>query len=225
MPTTSSGETVYAAPATLEEYVQVDPNQFSISTSGSPSAWREFLESIQVRAKARIDEFCNRDFEDHPGDTITLNGGATGKKLLSLPTPVRAVSEVRVDGEVVDSDEYVVDLDEAHLVRLEPPQSDAVDLLAQEGRSLKTRRPEWETGYQNIDVDLDWGYQSPPNDIVHAELELVSNVMQGLAQRREGMTIEQDDVDVKVQLPKTMTSELRGLLSEHRERGRTAGVI
>lgn len=224
MPTTSSGETVYADPDEVEAYVQTDPAQFSLSTQGSPSEWREFLEARQVEAKARIDEYCGRDFQDHAGDTVALNGGATGQRILSLPTPLRAVSEVRVDGDVVDADDYVVDLDQAQLIRTEPPSSDAVDRLAQRGTD-PTGRPEWQTGYSNIAVDCDWGYTSPPSDVAEAEQKLVAHTVVGLTQMREGMVVQQDDVDVQVQLPSAMTAEVRGMLKAHRETGRTMGLI
>lgn len=226
MPTTSSGETVYADPDVMEEYVQTKANQFSIDASNAPpSDWRTFLERIQVRMKSRIDEYCGRDFEDHSNDTVTLHGGANGKRILDLVDaagePVRSVSEVRVDGEVVSTDEYVVD--DGQLIRTEPPQVDAVDALARAGQTK--HRPEWSEGYGNIAVDLDWGFQSPPGDVVEAELKLVAHTITGLSQLREGMIVQQDDVDVSVQLPEAMTPEVKELLRHHRQSGRTAGVI
>lgn len=226
MPTTSAGDTVYADPDDMEEYVQTKANQFSIDASnGSPTNWRKFLEKIQVRMKSRIDEYCGRDFEDHTGDTVTINGGANGKRILDLVDeagePVRSVSEVRVDGEVIPTEQYVVD--DGQLIRTEPPQVDAVDALAR-GTAV-SGRPEWETGYGNIAVDLDWGYQSPPADVVEAELKLVAHTVTGLNQLREGMIVQQDDVDVSIQLPEAMTSEVKELLRHHRQSGRTAGVL
>jgi len=224
MPTTSSGEFVYASPDAVESYVQTDPAQFSLSTQGAPSEWREFLEARQLEAKARIDEYCGRDFADHPGDTVTLDGGATGGRILSLPTPLRAVSEVRVAGEVIPTDDYVVTTDEAQLIRTDPASQDAVERLAQRGAD-HTGRPAWPTGYGNIAVDCDWGYQSPPADIAEAEQKLVAHTVVGLTQMREGMVVQQDDVDLTVQLPSAMTAEVRGMLKPHRDPGRAMGVL
>lgn len=227
MPTTSSGETVYADPAVMEEYVQTDANQFSLDpTNGPPSDWRVFLETIQSRMKTRIDEYCGRDFEDHPNDTITLHGGANGKRILDLVQaagePVRSVAEVRVDGEVVPTAEYVVE--DGQLIRTEPPSDDAVAMLSQR-TDHPPGRAEWDEGYSNIDVDLDWGYQTPPDDIVEAELKLVAHTVTGLAQMREGMIVQQDDIDVTVQLPEAMTPEITELLGHHRDGGRSMGVL
>jgi len=227
MPTTSSGDTVYAAPDVMEEYVQTDANQFSLDpTNGPPSDWRVFLEKIQARMKSRIDEYCGRDFEDHAGDTVTLHGGANGKRILDLVQaagePVRSVSEVRVDGDVVPTAEYVVK--EGQLIRTDPPSDDAVAMLSQR-TDHPPGRPEWDGGYGNIAVDLDWGYQTPPADVAEAELKLVAHTVTGLAQMREGMVVQQDDIDVTVQLPEAMTPEIKELLRHHRERGRTMGVL
>lgn len=209
MPTTSSGDTVYAPPDDMEEYVQTDANQFSLSTTGNPSQWREFLEKIQSRMKDRIDEYCGRDFEDHAGETKTFNGGPTASRYLTLPTPVRSISEVRVNGEALAADKYV--RDGSKLIRVDPDDNAA--------------QAEWPAGYQNIEVDLDWGYQTPPPDVVEAELKLVAHTVTGLAQMREGMIVQQDDVDVQVQLPEAMTPEIKNMLRKHRESGRVAGVI
>jgi len=220
MPTTSDGETVYADPADVEEYVQTEPNQFSLSDSGSdPTEWRKFLEKIQVRMKSRIDEYVDReDFEDHPSDTVTLNGGPSPSLILHLPEPVRSVSEVRVDGEVLDASKYVVD--DNQLIRLDP-DGDAVEELA----DTEVEDAHWETGYGNIAVDLDWGYQTPPADIVEAELKLVAHTVTGLAQMREGMVVQQDDIDLQVALPEAMTTEVKNILRHHRSGGRSMGVI
>lgn len=213
MPTTSSGDTVYAEPAVMEEYVQTKQSTFSLSTTADPdgdgaSEWREFLEKIQVRMKARIDEYVGQDFEDHAGDTVVLNGGTSASRILALPDPVRAVSAVRVDGEVLDASLYRW-TESGQLIRLD------------EGSTRK----QWPTGYGNIEVDLDWGHTSPPADVVEAELKLVAHSMAGLAQLREGMVVQTDDVDLQVALPEAMTTEVKNILRHHRSGGRTAGVI
>ena len=213
MPTTSSGDTVYADPSRLADYVQTSNESFGLSTTADgdgASPWLEFLETIQARMKARIDEYTGRDFEDHSDDTLQFDGGATSSRFLSLPEPVRSVTEVRVDGDVVDPGTYRWK-ESGQLIRLDPSDSSA--------------RASWPAGYGNIAVDLDWGYQSPPADVVEAELKLVSHTVAGLAQMREGMVVQQDDVDLQVALPEAMTTEVKNILRHHRSSGRSAGVI
>lgn len=212
MPTTSDGDTVYAPPDDVEDYVQSNPDQFSLSADGhSPTPWREFLESLQVKMKARIDEYVDRqDFEDHAGDTVTLNGGASASRILELPSPVRAVTEVRVAGAALATSKYQWN-EEGQLIRVDPDDS--------------AKAAHWPEGYGNIDVDLDWGYSSPPPDVQEAEMKLVANTVSGLAQMREGMVVQQDDIDLQVALPEAMTTEIKNILRHHRTGGRSMGVI
>lgn len=212
MPTTSSGDTVYADPDVMEEYVQSGANQFSHSTTGeAPTEWRQFLEKIQVRMKARIDEYVDReDFEDHTGDTVVLDGGASASRFLDLPEPVQTVDEIRVDGEALDANQYQWK-ESGQLIRVDADDSSAP--------------AKWPTGYGNVEVDLDWGYSTPPEDVVEAELKLVAHSVTGLAQLREGMVVQQDDIDLQIALPSAMTTEVKNILRHHRTSGRTAGVI
>lgn len=226
MPTTSNGDTVYADPTAMEAYAQQDNDTFSLSDSfDDPTDWRTFLEARQVEAKARIDQYTGRDFEDHAGDTVTFDVGPTSRRILDLPTPVRNVTEVRVDGEVIPTDEYVV-RDESQLIRLDPDTDAVSDALPDyDDYAIDTPDGHWPAGYDNVAVDLDWGYQTPPPDVAEAEMKLVNNTLSGLAQMREGVIVQQDDVDVTVNLPSAMTSEVRGMLKAHRDTGRMAGVI
>lgn len=211
MPTTSDGELVYAAPAEVERYVQTQPSNLGLATTGSPSEWRLFLEARQEDAKARIDSFCDRDFEDHPGDTVTLDGGDGSKRILRIPSPVQSVTEVRVDGTLLSEGDYVVK-DSGQLLR-----DYGNPHLFQERRRFSDRRrkPTWLRGISNIDVSLDWGYETPPSEISEAEKKLVDHTLVGLTQKREGLFIEENDISVSVNIPTAMNSEIRNMLSRH----------
>lgn len=220
MPTTSDGEFVYAEPERAEVYTQTAADQFSLSTSGDPSEWRIFVEERQTEAKARIDEYCGRDFENHPGDTVVLDVGSAPQRFIDLPTPVQSVSEVRVDGVAIPASDYRVG-DEGFLIRISDELTTEQQLL----EDALPSRPVWPAGYGNIEVDLDWGFTTVPNDIAEAEKKLVAHTVTGLTQMREGMIVQQDDIDVHVQLPEAMTPEIKQMLGAHRSGGRTMEVI
>lgn len=212
MPTTSDGTTVYADPAEVEDFVQTQPTNFSLGTSGSPSEWREFLEQRQKDAKDRIDAYCDRDFEDHVGDTVTRDGGDGSKRILSIPSPARSVTEVRVEGDILDADSYVVK-ESGQLIR----DYGSPHLFRERRRfSSKRKKPTWLSGYGNIEVDLDWGYQQPPGEIAKAEKMLVDHTVVGLTQKREGMFIEENDISVRINIPIAMNSEIRSILDRHK---------
>ena len=219
MPTTSSGDTVYADPDDMVEYVQTDANQFSLSTTGSPSEWREFLEKIQVRMKARIDEYVDRqDFEHHQDDTRIIDVGASPTRILELPAPVITVDEVRVRDEALDGGGYGSGYGDV-------TGADQYE-VRDSGQLIRTGDSDaWPSGYGNVKVTLDWGYASPPEDVVEAELKLVAHTVTGLAQLREGMVVQQDDIDLQIALPNAMTTEVKNILRHHRSGGRSMGVI
>lgn len=215
MPTTSDGTFVYADPAEVEAYVQTQPTNFSLGTTGSPSEWREFLEARQKDAKSRIDSYCDRDFEDHPADTITLDGGDGSKRILSIPSPARNVQAVRVEGSTLSSDDYHVK-ESGQLIRDHGAPETLRRSREQRFGTSGHRKPTWWSGYGNIEVDLDWGFQEPPHEIAEAEKKIVDHTLVGMTQKREGMFIEENDISVRVNIPVAMNSEIRSMLDRHK---------
>jgi hypothetical protein len=223
VPTTSSGETVYADPGELTSYVQTDPESLGLSTTADEDGdgttdWQDFLETLQAKAKGRIDDFCRRDFEDHPNATVALNGGS-GTSVLSLPSPVREVREVRADGSPVDDDTYHVEKTSGSLVYT-GGASDRGRYGNPTGPPVRTReRGEWPSGYGNVEVDLDHGFETPPPAVQEAELKLVDHTVVGMAQKREGMVVQADSFEMAVNIPVAWNNEIRGMLKPHREVG------
>jgi len=210
MAETSAGETVYAPGDELEKYVQSSAESLGFSETQTvdgteTTEWRRFLEKTQVKSKARIDEYCRRDFEDHPDDTLT-ESGEDGTSVIRLTGPVRQVHAVRVGGTAIDADTY---------------HCEGAGSLVRTAGSPRNRYghhdPQWPAGYGNIEIDLDWGYVAPPADIVQAEMELVDNVVASLVVKREGTVVQADNFEVEVSIPNAMTAEIRELLNEHRE--------
>ena len=198
MPTTSSGETVYADPDELEVYVQTSPESLGVSTNDTDNSgtgdWREYLEALQPKAKSRIDSYCERDFEDHPNATVALDGG---DQVIFAPSPVRTVYAVRIDGETLPADGY----------------------HAKEGGSLIRTGRTWPEGYGNVEVDLDYGWRTPPDDVAEAEMKVVDHTVVGQAQKREGMVTQSDDFSLEVNIPVAWNREIRGMLEPHRKMG------
>jgi len=199
VPQTAAGEQVYADPVERERYVQVEAGDLGLSTQdpdgNSETEWSQLLDSLQTKAKARIDRFCQRDFADHPNDTVTLDGG-TGTSVLRLPSPVRDVTAVREAGETLDA----------------PPDG---EYQWSKVGSLIRQYGEWRPGYRNIEVDLDYGYRSPPEDVAEAELKLVDHTLAGMSQKREGTVVQSDDFSLEVNLPLAMNAEIKGMLRPH----------
>lgn len=193
---TSSGESVYANPDELESYIQSNPESFHLSTEPTegdgPSEWREYLENLQVKARGRIDDHCNRDFEYHENDTLQVDGGSS---VVFLPSPVHEIHEIRTGGSPVSEDKYE---------------------FKRSGALVADRS--WPEGINALEVDLDHGYESPPPAIQEAEMKLVDHTVIGQIQKREGMTVQADSFEVKVNIPIAMNSEIREMLEPHQVR-------
>lgn len=222
MPQTSSGETVYASPDECAGYIQTNPNSLGLSDTQDDdtdgvSDWREFFERLQPAAKGRIDRYCRRDFEDHPDATVTLDGG-DGTKVLYLPDPVHTVYEVRVDGDVIPSDNYHAKHSGALVYTGDSPgkgaygNEDGPHTHARTGGSSG----HWPAGYGNVTLHLDYGYQTPPADVAEAEMKIVDHTIVGMAQKREGMVVQADSFEVEVNIPVAWNREIAGMLKPHR---------
>lgn len=224
MPTTSSGEAVYAGPDELLAYVQTDPESIGLSTtadadSDGVSDWQDFLETLQTKAKGRIDDYCRRDFEDHPGDTVLRDGG-TG--VIYLPDPVREVSEVRIDGDVEDRDHWHAKHSGALIYTAgaaSPSRRGGQWYGNEDGPYTRSRTRQdgrWPDGYGNVEVALDWGYETPPAAVREAEMKLVDHTLVGMSQKREGMVVQADSFEMAVNIPVAWNSEIAGMLKPHR---------
>ena len=114
-------------------------------------------------AKAAIDAAAARDFMLHADETVLLDGSGS-RVLLLAPmglTPVLAVESVSVDGQALAEGEWLFYPDEAAIV-----------LAA--SSSFGRHFPE---GSQNVEVTLDWGYETTPSDIAAAQAKLIAAEM------------------------------------------------
>lgn len=218
MPNTSDGRTVYADPARCERYVQTSPEVFSLSTSGSPSEWREFLEDLQAQAKARIDSFTDRDFEHHQGETVSISREA-GNNAFYIPNPVINVSEVTINGDVIDAENYRIK-DSGMLIFPDRDYISRYLALGSDDSGLN-EDPNYEYGeygddvygYEDIiEITLDHGYQTPPEHIVTAELQLVAHSVIRLSDMAEEAVMEQEEPSMSGGLLDNMPQETRQIL-------------
>jgi hypothetical protein len=131
---------------------------FGLGALGEGAELEARVEDLLPATKAQIDSAAGRDFGVHGNEAVVTDG--TGHDCLFLfrlgRLPILAVRELRVEGETVPSDDYAVYADEGYL-RLRPTAT------------WGTRFPE---GVANVEVDLDWGYETAPAEIVAAQAML-----------------------------------------------------
>jgi hypothetical protein len=220
MPETTTGEVVYSEPTALRRELQTTPDDLGMvdnepPDSGSVEDWDTLLDTLQVAAKAWIDRFCERDFERHDGATVTLSVGPEESRVLRLPAPVRAVREVRVEGETIDNESFEFE-ESGSLVRTGRHRPVAVSPGV-----VNRTQPEaaWPPGYNNVEVELDYGPVEPPAEVAAVERALVSNVLAGLAERRAETVVTTDNFEMDIGVTGAATDELRSALTRYRRMG------
>lgn len=162
----------------------------------------EVLSGLLEDAKDLIDGWCRRNFDDHPDDTVALDGNGLDEILLPV-SPLRSVSAVSVDGTALTA---------AELAELEVLSHGCL------------RGYTWLRDARVV-VICTWGYATPPEKVKRACLLLASRLhrhkgvrekaAQGLrSQSVEGVSISLD--------PQDMDRDLGLLLKPYRRRGACA---
>lgn len=208
----------YASRERVGAYLQVEASDLAVddqtTDADGKTDWDYLIEALQAKAKAQIDAFCHRDFEPYTAATITLNGGHHSR-VLRLPNPVRAVTEVREAGTALEESAFAWQPD-GSLIKLSDSSSSrpAVYGAGTPVGLHSKRQPVWNPGYGNIEVDLDYGYQEgqAPEPIQQAEIMLVDHSLVGLIQKRESPIVQSDDYQIDANIPISLTDEIRELI-------------
>jgi hypothetical protein len=212
----------YADLAEVKQLLQVDPTDLGLNDSTEDddghTEWDRFILRVQRKAKAQIDSFTQRDFEPYSSQTLYLDGGVTGSRVLRLPHPVQEVHEVKEDGTVVSEDSYEWQPN-GSLIKTSGTGSDS-GIPSRYGSStpyaqVQDRRAEWATGYNNIEVMLDYGYLAPPEDVKEAEAMLIDHSIVGYVQKREAPVVQSDDFSIEANIPVALTKEVKEMLREY----------
>jgi hypothetical protein len=220
MPETNSGGIVYSEPKALRRELQTTPDDLGMMNNDPPESgnvedWDTLLDTLQVVAKKWIDRYCKRDFERHDDATVERSVGSDAQRILRLPSPVRDVQEVRVEGKAIDTESFEFERS-GSLVRTGRHRPVAVS----PGIVSRTQ-PEaaWPSGYNNVVIALDHGPVEPPAEVAAVERALVSNTLGGLAERRAETVVATDEFDMETSMNSAVSTELASTLARHRRIG------
>jgi len=164
----------YADPDTVKELSGVSAND--LTNVQNASALDTLISKLNDRAKSLIDEYCQRDFEHHPGETTKVDG--SGRSELSLPRysasdglfyPIINLSSVSLNGNALDSSDYRIK---------QQPNS----LGSRNAGIIERRNARWPEGWENIEVTVDWGYQNPPDEVKAIAESLIVDALLDAAQ-------------------------------------------
>jgi hypothetical protein len=204
----------YADPETVKELSGITASD--LGNVANSSELDSLISNLNDRAKSLIDEYCQRDFEEHAGETVKVDGN--GRNELSLPQyaagdglyyPIINLSSVSLNGNSLDASDYRI-----------KPQPNA--LSNRNAGVIERKNARWPEGWENIEVTLDWGYQSPPGEIKSIAETLIVDQLLDAAQAEQGSgatSISMDGFSVSF-------SERMRLNEEHKQRlGRFRRVI
>lgn len=120
-------------------------------------------QSIRQGSNA-VEGYCQRDFEEHLNDTLTIEGNDR-RRIRLHGYPVITITTVKLSGTVLAADEY--------RVRPALPGTPMANVGILEKRTGTWPPPL--TGWENLEVTYDWGFTEAP--------EVVQDVVNDLAVR------------------------------------------
>jgi hypothetical protein len=204
----------YADPQTVKELSGISASD--LGNVSSSTELDNLISRLNDRAKSLIDEHCQRDFELYSGETVKVDGN--GRTELSLPQyaagdglyyPIIELADVSLNGSSLDASDY----------RIKPQPNALPDRNA---GIIERKRARWPNGWENIEVTLDWGYSTPPDEVKSIAETLIVDQLLDAAQADKGSgadSISMDGFSVSF-------SERMRLNEEHKQRlGRFRRVI
>lgn len=109
------------------------------------------IEELLDDATSLIDRFCNRDFSHHENDTVTVDGNGRNSMRLPRQWPIIEIHSIKIGGSEIDSDTY----------RVRPGR----DLAEWNSGVIDRKNSIWPEGFENIEIELDWGFEEVPLEI------------------------------------------------------------
>ena len=144
------------------------------------------IQNLNERGSDAIERWCSRDFEHHTNDTAVLDGNGRldedGHGRIRLEgRPILSISEIRINGTSLPSDEY-------RIVPLTGKPETNVGVI-------QRKHDPWPEGWENIEVDYDWGYQSPPSGVRAVAEDLVIDALRAAQRNNSGGAVVSESMD------------------------------
>lgn len=174
----------YGDPTVIKQRAGVDPNDLhDVQNTTDLDA---LIVDLNQRASEGVERWCNRDFEDHPSVTETIDGNGRlnedGNGSISLPgSPVRSVSTVKVDGNTIDSSEYRIK---------ESKSYEGVN-----AGILERKNAPWPEGWENIEITFTYGFTDPPAGVRSVVEDLVIDSLRAASRNESAESAESVSMD------------------------------
>jgi hypothetical protein len=177
----------YADPDVVKQTSGITAND--LSNVSRATELDTLITALNDRAKSRIDEFCGRDFESHLGETVKVDGN--GRTELSLRRhaageglyqPIISLTSVKLHNSTLDASDY----------RIKPQPN---SLPNRNAGIIERKHARWPEGWENIEVTLDWGFSSPPDEVKSVAESMVKEALLDAAQADKSSGAESVSMD------------------------------
>jgi hypothetical protein len=177
---------------------------YDLAGFGGEAGLADRVWALLPSSRSAVESLAGRDFFHHVGEEVLLDGSGSSQLNLGqggVQGPVQ-VQAVEVNDWPLESGEYRV-YSEAALVRLSPG-----------ARWLRFPR-----GVQNVRVVLDWGPETPPEEVVLAQAKLAAAELLGELGGEASAVVETriGDYAVRYDSGGRFSGAISRLLSEARE--------
>ncbi len=191
----------YCTKADIKAYSKIAYTDLGYATDGD---FDTFLDSLILLAQAIIENYCHvpSSFFSASGKTITNELQDYRESWISLRYyPILSVSKVEYNSQgygVAPSWTELASVD--YIINTSTGQVELVNYVPS-------------ISEQSVRVSYVAGYDATPDLVEYVCIQVCSNVLHGLLQRKLSPVVRADDVNVKVLVPEAFTTELRVMLS------------
>lgn len=173
MPTFGDTETIIARQGAT-------PSAFGFEDAADPQdALETFVQDLQARASDEVERYCKRSFGLHQGETDVLTGNNASTISVSK-YPVVAIDEIRIGAQTVDPSNY-------RLQTTSSPGDENAGIIERLDRRVWPER--------RIEVDYDWGWESPPGTVAAVVEDAVVEVLEKAVVDRRSSGKQSESMD------------------------------
>ena len=156
--------TGYGADANIENLSGVVYSDLGLANA---AALDTLITALNNQVAVMINTYCRRDFNTHTAAEVTQR--ADNSFVMTVPhRPIISITSITENKQTVDSDTY--------FIRQVPGSSSLAGAIE--------RLYRWWTKQSLYVITYNWGYASPPADVVFANEQIAISILQGMVQRQ-----------------------------------------
>jgi hypothetical protein len=136
-----------------------------LSALGDATAQDAFIDALLPAVEHILNNEIGRDFYLHESDVVTLSGNNSHQLAIwrddnTLCAPIIAINSVEVYDQVIDLTNLKINANHG-IIGFQRPTADRLAVR----RGLEVQLWTFPEDFENVTIDLDWGYEEVPADV------------------------------------------------------------